>query len=92
MLAECPCAAAATAVLPAVDKHDSRDRELQLCDSDIPTQHLQHIANMPNMDYNPRMSMAPRSSQQPTQQKQKKEDDGDAFMVLVGRLLHFCRS
>lgn len=38
---------------------------------------------MPAMDYNPRMSMAPRGSQQPTQQKQKKEDDGDAFMTLV---------
>ena len=36
---------------------------------------------MPSMSYNPRMSMA--ASQQPSQQKQRKEDDGDAFMTLV---------
>ncbi|KAF2166104.1 hypothetical protein M409DRAFT_66976 [Zasmidium cellare ATCC 36951] len=44
------------------------------------------------MDYNPRMSMAPRSSQQPTQQKQKKEDDGDAFMVLPDKEIAGCIS
>lgn len=36
---------------------------------------------MPSMDYNPRMSVV-RGSQS-SQQKQKKEDDGDAFMTLV---------
>lgn len=36
---------------------------------------------MPSMSYNPRMSMA--GSQQSSQQKQRKEDDGDAFMTLV---------
>jgi len=34
------------------------------------------------MDFNPRMSMV-RSSQQSSQQKQRKEEDGDAFMQLV---------
>ncbi|KAK5107602.1 hypothetical protein LTR62_000996 [Meristemomyces frigidus] len=33
------------------------------------------------MDFNPRMSMA-RSSQQSSQQKQRKDEDGDAFMQL----------
>jgi hypothetical protein len=35
------------------------------------------------MDYNPRMSMAPRGSQQSSQQKPKRDDDEDAFMKLV---------
>jgi hypothetical protein len=38
---------------------------------------------MPSMDYNPRMSMAPRGSQQSSQQKPKRDDDEDAFMKLV---------
>lgn len=37
---------------------------------------------MPSMDFNPRMSMV-RGSQQSSQQKQRKEEDGDAFMTLV---------
>ena len=40
-------------------------------------------SSMPSMDYNPRMSMAPRGSQQSSQQKPKRDDDEDAFMKLV---------
>ncbi|KAK4574668.1 kinetochore-associated Ndc80 complex subunit nuf2 [Recurvomyces mirabilis] len=43
------------------------------------------------MDFNPRMSMA-RSSQQPSQQKQRKEEDGDAFMQLSDREIAGCIS
>ncbi|KAH9807823.1 putative kinetochore protein NUF2 [Teratosphaeria destructans] len=46
---------------------------------------------MPSMDYNPRMSMA-RSSQQSSQQKQRKEEDGNAFMVLPDREIAGCIS
>ncbi|KAF2764971.1 Nuf2 like protein [Teratosphaeria nubilosa] len=46
---------------------------------------------MPSMDLNPRMSMA-RSSQQSSQQKQRKEDDGNAFMVLPDREIAGCIS
>ncbi|KAK6391504.1 hypothetical protein LTR65_004339 [Meristemomyces frigidus] len=43
------------------------------------------------MDFNPRMSMA-RSSQQPSQQKQRKDDDGDAFMTLPDKEIAGCIS
>ncbi|KAK3069971.1 kinetochore-associated Ndc80 complex subunit nuf2, partial [Teratosphaeriaceae sp. CCFEE 6253] len=43
------------------------------------------------MDFNPRMSMA-RSSQQSSQQKQPKQEDGDAFMQLSDREIAGCVS
>ncbi|KAK5130657.1 hypothetical protein LTR08_001867 [Meristemomyces frigidus] len=46
---------------------------------------------MPSMDFNPRMSMA-RSSQQASQQKQRKEEDGDAFMTLPDKEIAGCIS
>ncbi|KXL42754.1 hypothetical protein M433DRAFT_71300 [Acidomyces richmondensis BFW] len=46
---------------------------------------------MPSIDYNPRMSMA-RTSQQSSQQKQRKEDDGDAFMTLPDKEIAGCIS
>nr|POE72368.1 putative kinetochore protein nuf2 [Quercus suber] len=46
---------------------------------------------MPSMEYNPRMSIV-RGSQQSSQQKQRKDEDGDAFMTLPDKEIAGCIS
>ncbi|KJX96517.1 kinetochore protein nuf2 [Zymoseptoria brevis] len=47
---------------------------------------------MPSMDYNPRMSMARSQQPPPSQQKQRKEPDEDAFMTLPDKEIAGCIS